>query len=35
VRAALKSSPLRLPPGKTDQFSDVVFAFSGKDMIRG
>jgi hypothetical protein len=35
VRAAQKSSPLKLPPGRESQFSDVVLAFSGKDMIRG
>jgi hypothetical protein len=34
VRAALKSSPLKLPPGKASDFADIVFVFSGKDMIR-
>ena len=34
LRAALKSSPLKLPPGRESQFSDIVFVFSGKDMIR-
>jgi hypothetical protein len=33
-RAAQKSSPLKLPPGRESQFSDIVLVFSGKDMIR-
>lgn len=33
-RAAHKSSPLKLPPGRESQFAEVVFVFSGKDMIR-
>jgi len=34
VRAAQRSSPLKLPPGRESQFSDIVLVFSGKDMIR-